>query len=112
MLGNVFAALGDGYLVTAFFAGLPWAQANAALVARFAAAIRDVATWANKNPDKSADILAKYAKMDAQIVKASIRSRFATTLTPAQFQPTIDASAKYKFLDAPFPAQSLLFQPK
>jgi ABC-type nitrate/sulfonate/bicarbonate transport system substrate-binding protein len=95
--------------VTAFFAAKPWAQANAPLVARFAAVIRQIGAWANKNPDASADILAKYAKIDPAIVKASVRSRFATTLTAAQFQPTIDASAKYKLLDASFPAQDLLF---
>ena len=112
IFANTFSALGDGFLVTAFFAGKPWAQANAPLVARFAAVIREVAVWANKNPDASADILAKYAKIDASIVKASVRSRFATTLTPAQFQPTIDASAKYKVLDASFPAQDLIFSSK
>ncbi len=109
IFANTFSAIGDGFLVTAFFAAKPWAQANAPLVARFAAVIRQIGAWANKNPDASADILAKYAKIDPAIVKASVRSRFATTLTAAQFQPTIDASAKYKLLDASFPAQDLLF---
>ncbi len=112
IFANTFSAIGDGFLVTAFFAAKPWAQANAPLVARFAAVIREVAAWANKNPDASADILAKYAKIDPAIVKASVRSRFATTLTPGQFQPTIDASAKYKLLDASFPAQDMLFSSK
>jgi NitT/TauT family transport system substrate-binding protein len=112
IFANTFSALGEGFLVTGFFAAAPWAQANAPLVARFAAVIRQIADWANKNPDKSAEILAKYAKIDVAIVKASVRSRFATTLTPAQLQPTIDASAKYKLLDAAFPAQDLIFQPK
>ena len=109
IFANTFSAIGDGFLVTAFFAAKPWAQANAPLVARFSAVIRQIGAWANKNPDASADILAKYAKIDPAIVKASVRSRFATTLTAAQFQPTIDASAKYKLLDASFPAQDLLF---
>ena len=109
IFANTFSALGDGFLVTAFFAAKPWAQANAPVVARFAATIREIGAWANKNPDASADILAKYAKIDPAIVKASVRSRFATTLTPGQLQPTIDASAKYKLLDAAFPAQDLIF---
>jgi NitT/TauT family transport system substrate-binding protein len=112
VLANTFSALGEGFLVTAFFAAAPWAQANAGLVARFAAVIRQVGEWANTHADASADILAKYAKLDPAIVKASVRSRFATTLTPAQLQPTIDASAKYKLLDAAFRAQDLIFQPK
>jgi NitT/TauT family transport system substrate-binding protein len=111
-LANTFSALGEGFLVTGFFAATPWAQANAPLVARFAAVIRSIAEWANKNPDRSAEILASLAKLDVSVVKNSVRSRFATTLTPAQLQPTIDASAKYKILDAAFPAQDLIFQPR
>jgi NitT/TauT family transport system substrate-binding protein len=112
IFANTFSALGEGFLVTGFFAASPWAQANAPLVARFAAVIRTIAAWANANPDRSAEILAALAKIDVDIVKSSVRSRFATTLTPAQLQPTIDASAKYKLLDASFPAQDLIFQPK
>jgi ABC-type nitrate/sulfonate/bicarbonate transport system substrate-binding protein len=41
--------LGDNDLITAYFAAGPWAQAHAALVARFAAVIRETADWANKN---------------------------------------------------------------
>jgi hypothetical protein len=33
-------------------------------------------------------------------VKQTIRARYATTLTPAQLQPTIDTAAKYKFIRA------------
>jgi ABC-type nitrate/sulfonate/bicarbonate transport system substrate-binding protein len=112
VFANPFAVLGEGFLVTAFFAMKPWAQAHADLVARFAAVIRDTADWANKNPDKSAEILAKYSKMDVAIVRDTIRSRFATTLSPAQFQPTIDASAHYKLLDSAFPADQLIFTAK
>jgi NitT/TauT family transport system substrate-binding protein len=111
MFANTFSALGEGFLVTAFFAKKDWAQASAPAVAHFATVIRQIGAWANKNPDASADILAKYAKLDPAIVKASVRSRFATTLTPAQLQPTIDASAKYKLLDASFPASDLIFSP-
>jgi ABC-type nitrate/sulfonate/bicarbonate transport system substrate-binding protein len=112
VFANPFTVLGDGFLVTAFFALSPWAQAHADLVARFAAVIRMTADWANKNPDLSAEILAKYSKMDVAVVKETIRSRFATVLSPAQFQPTIDAAAKYKLLDSPFPATQLIFPGK
>ena len=112
IFANTFSALGEGFLVTGFFAAAPWAQAHPAIVARFAAVIREIADWANKNPDKSAEILAKYSHIDLAVVKSSVRSRFATTLTVGQLQPTIDASAKYKLLDAAFPAQDLIFQAK
>jgi NitT/TauT family transport system substrate-binding protein len=112
IFGNVFAVLPDGYLITAFFANAAWAKAHPAVIARFAAVIRQTADWANKNPAKSAEILAKYAKVDPDMVKQTIRSHYATTLAPKQLQATIDVAARYKYLDGAFPATDLIFQPK
>jgi NitT/TauT family transport system substrate-binding protein len=110
VFSNVFDALGDGYLITAYFASSTWAQAHPGLVARFSKVIRDAGAWANANPEKSAEILAKYGKLDPAMVKQTIRARYSTTLTPGQLQPTIDASAKYKIFDGAFPAAELIYQ--
>jgi NitT/TauT family transport system substrate-binding protein len=112
VFANTFGVLGDNYLITAYFAAVPWAQSHAATVAKFAAVIRQTADWANKNQAKSAEILAKYAKLDPEVVKQTIRARYATTLTPGQLQPTIDTAAHYKFIDAGFPASEIIFQAK
>jgi NitT/TauT family transport system substrate-binding protein len=112
VFANTFGVLGDNYLITAYFAAAPWAQAHAATVAKFAAVIREAADWANKNQSKSAEILAKYAKLDPEVVKQTIRARYATTLTPGQLQPTIDTAAHYKFIDAGFPASEIIFLAK
>jgi ABC-type nitrate/sulfonate/bicarbonate transport system substrate-binding protein len=111
VLANPFSVFGEGALITAFFALKPWAQAHPDLVARFAAVIHETGEWANnrKNLGQSAEILAKYSKTDPAAVKSTVRSHFATTLTPAQFQTTIDFSARYKLFDAPFPAEELIF---
>jgi ABC-type nitrate/sulfonate/bicarbonate transport system substrate-binding protein len=74
--------------------------------------IRQTADWANKNQAKSADILAKYAKVDPETVKQTVRAHYATTLTTRQLQATIDVAAHYKYLDGAFPASDIIFQPK
>ena len=112
IFSNVFDVFGDGYLITAYFTSQPWAVAHPTAVTRFAAVIKEVAAWANANPAKSAEILAKYAKIDPNVVKTTVRARYSTTLTAAQLQPTIDASAKYKIFDGTFPAQELIYAPK
>ena len=81
-------------------------------MSRFAAAIRETALWANKNTDKSAEILAKYSKLDLDLVKQTVRAVYATTLTPAQLQPTIDGAVRYKLIDSSFRAQDIIYQPK
>jgi NitT/TauT family transport system substrate-binding protein len=109
-IGDPFASLGENWLITAFFTTRPWAQAHAATLARFNAVIRETAKWANQNVDLTAPILAKYTKMDEALIRTTVRARFAATVLPSQLQPIIDASAKYKLIDAPFPAADLIFQ--
>ena len=111
VIGKAYSAVGNEYLIGSWFATSTWAKAHPDLVQRFDAAMRDAAIWANKNQAKSAEILAKYAEMDARTVATMTRSRFAEALTPALVQPTIDLSAKYHAFDAPFPAQEFIFQP-
>jgi len=112
VFANTFDVLGDGYLITAYFAAGPWAAAHPAIVAKFQAAIREAGDWANKNQAQSALILAKYAKLDPDVVKQTIRARYALALNPGQLQPTIDDAAKYKFIDSVFPAQDIIYQAK
>jgi NitT/TauT family transport system substrate-binding protein len=112
VFADPFAVLGDNYLITAFFAMAPWAQAHPGVVARFAAVMRETADWANKNQAKSAEILAKYSKLDPDMIKQTIRARYAPVLTTAEVQPTIDVAAHYKYIDTGFPAQDVIFQPK
>ena len=112
VFANTYAVLGENYLITAFFAASAWAQAHPDVVSRFAAAIRETALWANKNTDKSAEILAKYSKLALDLVKQTVRAVYATTLTPAQLQPTIDGAVRYKLIDSSFRAQDIIYQPK
>jgi ABC-type nitrate/sulfonate/bicarbonate transport system substrate-binding protein len=112
VFANTYAVLGENYLITAFFAASAWAQAHPDVVSRFASAIRETANWANKNTDKSAEILAKYSKLDLDLVKQTVRAVYAPALTPAQLQPTIDAAVRYKLIDGAFRAQDVIFQPK
>lgn len=111
VIGKAYSAIGDEYLIGAFFSTTAWAKVHPDLVARFAASMRDAAVWANNNQLKSADVLAKYASIDAKTAATMTRSKFAEALTPALVQPTIDVSAKYKAFEGSFPAQELIFQP-
>jgi NitT/TauT family transport system substrate-binding protein len=111
VLGKPYSAIGKEYLIGAWFASATWAKAHPDLVAKFAAAMHDTAVWANANPAKSAAILAKYATIDPAVAAKMTRAKFAEALTPALVQPTIDITAKYKGIDAPFPAQEMIYTP-
>lgn len=104
-----FESVAKDFLTTAWCAAEPWAREHLALVTGFAAAMRDTATWANANPQKSGAILATYLKIDPAVLATMTRVRYATQLTPALMQPLIDVTAQYNGFPA-FPAREMIFR--
>jgi hypothetical protein len=76
----------------------------------FAAAMRETAVWANTNPPRSGQILAKYTKIDPTVISTMARTHFGEQLSPALTQPLIDVATKYDKFNS-FPAQELLYVP-
>lgn len=105
-----FDGIAKHFIVGAWVATQQWAAGHPDLVRRFAAVIHDTAVWANKNPQLSAAILAKYVKIDPAVIATMARNHYAEQLTPALMQPLIDAAAKYNAFKT-FPAQELIYKP-
>jgi NitT/TauT family transport system substrate-binding protein len=105
-----FDAIANAFLVAAWFTTDDWAKKHQKAVALFAQSMHDAMMWAQQNPAKCPEILAKYLKVDQAQVAASPRTYFAKSLDPANVQPGIDLTAKYaKFTT--FPAQELIYTP-
>jgi NitT/TauT family transport system substrate-binding protein len=85
-----------------------WLLANPATAARFVAALRAIAQWANTHHDDSAPILAKYAKIPPATIMHMRRGDFAERFDPALIQPVIDAAAKYGVIAQPFRASEII----
>ena len=98
------------FLISAYFTTTTYASAHADALAKFDAAIREAAVWANKNHAKSAEILLKYAKVDPQLAAQMTRARYAETLTPQLLQPIVDIAAKYSKFQT-FPAANIIYKP-
>jgi NitT/TauT family transport system substrate-binding protein len=110
ILGYSHDAVAKQFLQSAWFTTSQWAKAHPDVVRRFAAAMRETAAWANQksNQAKSAEILAKYTKIDLATVNAMERARFGDALNPLSIQPAIDVTAKYGKFE-PFPADRLIY---
>lgn len=105
-------ALASAFLLSGWVTTRDWAQKNPDTLARFVAAIREIAAWANKNPQAAAPILAKYTKQDLAIVTRMHRGQFAERFDPAYVQPVIDAAAKYGVIAPGFPASAIIYDTK
>ena len=111
LLGRPYEAISPYFLGAAYFTTKEWAAGHPDLVRKFAASIHEASVWANRNPAKSAPLLATFAKVDDATVAAMSRAVYSETLTPEIVQPTIDFGAKYKMLDSAFPARDILYRP-
>ena len=112
VLAYGFDAISKRFLVAAWFTTTQWATAHRDALTRFQTVMRQAASWANANPDRSGAILAKYAKIDPAVLNTMARARYGEDLSSSTMQPLINASAKYYGFKA-FPAQELIYsQPR
>ena len=71
---------------------------------RFAAAIYDTARWENSNQGDTAQFLAKYSKLDVQVIRGMTRAPFADAIRASEIQPQLDVAFKYGMLARPVAA--------
>jgi NitT/TauT family transport system substrate-binding protein len=110
VLAYFWDAVSNHFFVAAWFTTPQWAKDHPDLVKRFATVMYKTAVWANRNPTKSGEILAKYSKIDPAVIATMTRTHYGEQLTAGLMQPLIDVTAKYgKFTT--FPAQELLYAP-
>jgi NitT/TauT family transport system substrate-binding protein len=93
MLGPVYDAIGDKFLIAAFFTTEAYAKAHPDAMRKFADAIVAAGKWANANHAQSAKILEKYAGVP--IPPGYMRVTYAERLRAADAQPVLDMLAGY-----------------
>jgi NitT/TauT family transport system substrate-binding protein len=111
--GAGYDGIAKRFLNTGWLGHKEWLDKNLPVAKRFVAAMRAAAVWANapQNAAASGAILAKYTKLDPELIARMQRAQFATTLDPAMIQPVIDVSAAYKVIPASYPAAELIYAP-
>ena len=100
VIGDVLDGVGERYMITGWLAMDPWLQAHRDAAARYVAAIRGAAEWANAHHRESGAILVKNSKIAPELVETMARAKFGTTLEPALLRPVIEGAVRYSVLDA------------
>jgi NitT/TauT family transport system substrate-binding protein len=111
VLANQFDVIAPQFSIGAFFTTRTYLAQNAALMKRFTSAIYAAGDWANANPQKSAVILAKYAKLDPEHLKHMARARYPMNADPKQFSPVLTVMEEHKLLAKPINAADMIAQP-
>ncbi len=109
VLGDVYSAIAPRFEISAWVATVDWVTKNRATARAFAQAMRDTATWANvaSNHARSAEILAKYRKIELSTLARMTRATYGDAFDPALAQPLLDAALTYRSIQKPELARDL-----
>lgn len=107
IIGLPFGAVGDRFLVNAWYAKNDWIASHRDEVARFAAAVQEAQLWANTHPNESGQVLLGVTKIRASVLAIMTRVTFAKNFEPSMIDPVIAIAARYGVLKKTFPANSL-----
>ena len=106
--GDPYGGIAPRLMIAGWFSNADYVQRNPSIVERFTKVMHEANVYANGHHAETAPLFADYAKIDAAVIAKMTRLTNVTSLDPSLIQPAIDAAAKYKFIDAAFPAKSLL----
>jgi len=107
-LGEPNTAIGKRYIVNTWYTTRDYLAQNGDVVRRFLAGLAPAVAYANAHPAEMTPFLAAFAKLDESTLRNMTHSAIATKLNPAEYQPVIDAAAKYGFIETGFPARDIL----
>lgn len=106
VLSKCFDAVEPQFAIAEFYSTAEYAAAHAETLKRFSSAIQQAGRWANAHPDEAAAIVQRWTKASPWPSDAP-HPFYAERLNPKDFQPQIDAAARWKVLSSSFPVTDL-----
>jgi ABC-type nitrate/sulfonate/bicarbonate transport system substrate-binding protein len=103
----VYDAIGQRFLITAWFSTSSWVTANPDLARKFAQLVYRTAAWSNAHHAQTADVLVGVTKLDPSVVRAMPRVVFAESADPASLKPHLDAALKYGLITKPVTGEEM-----
>jgi NitT/TauT family transport system substrate-binding protein len=108
VLAKPYGAIAPHLLVSGWYGTQAWAKANPDAVARFADVMRRASAYVNAHPDEMEPVIHAYTSIPLDTLHKMLRAKQGTTLAPADLQTVIDAAARFKVIDKPFPARDII----
>ena len=105
ILGNCLDAVAPQFAIAEFYSTAAYANANPDVLRKFEQVIERTARWANAHHAESAQILTRWTK--ATLPPNAARAFYADHFDAADFQPEIDAAARWKVIKASYPVTEI-----
>ena len=103
-----YRSIAPRFMLTTWFTTKDWSAKHPEIARTFARIMAASATYTNAHHAETAPIMAEASGTDLAVIQGMQRVVNGSILTPALLQGTINASARYGALKAPFPAQELI----
>jgi NitT/TauT family transport system substrate-binding protein len=110
-LGSPYDSVAKKFVISDWFATRAWLASNQSIAKRLTDVIYDTARWANTHHDESAPILARYTKIDVDVIRKMVRVSYATSFQPQLMQPVLDTAHTYGGLPRHVEASELYAPP-
>ena len=106
-LGDSWGAIAPRFAAGLYVTRSDWAASHIEALHRFFAAYSQATLYTASHPTETAPFAAELTKTDLSSVLKIHRANYATTPLASDFQPLIDAAAKYGADTKSFPARDL-----
>lgn len=98
----------DRMMVASWFSKKSSLEKNREKMTKFLEAMTKTTDFINKNPDQMPAIIAKYTKLDVNLLRKVTPPRFYTRVNKKDIQVSIDLCAKYGFIKNGFDAKEIV----
>jgi NitT/TauT family transport system substrate-binding protein len=105
--GDTYLAIEPELCPLMWVAAKSWVQKNPETAKNFVRGLYATAKWANVNTRQSAEILAKYSKVDQAVIASTKRLYFATQNDRKYLEPILDLALRYRMLPRPVTFEEL-----
>jgi len=108
LLGRQLGAIAPRLLIASYFGSEAWISKNVSLVKGFVDALNRGIDAHNADPEEAKAVLAKNTKLKPEHFKTMPLPAFEKQIVPSDFEPLLDVSLRYKFVDRKFPVKELI----
>jgi len=108
VVANIYGAIAPRYLFGMWFTTTDWVTRNRSVAERFARVIADAVTYCNAHLAETVDDVVAATGFDRSLVLRMKRSAQTSSVLAGDLQPVIDAAARYKMIEASYPAAELI----
>ncbi len=108
VIGTPMDAIAPAFLASSWFGITPWLTEHRGLVKTFATLMTRNSAYVNAHYREMIPMLAEFSKLTPETLSTRPQSKVPPALIPAQFQPVIDAAAKFHWIPAPYKAEDMM----